>query len=84
MLRADALHEVSQSGALEDMAEAAEGAALEFLRALPPLLLGPPAWLPSNEHIGAAFLEVSAIFSSHVHRALRASTQCGDGKSCRS
>jgi hypothetical protein len=39
------------------MAEAAEGAALEFLRALP-LLLGPPAWLPSNEHIGAAFLEV--------------------------
>ena len=44
---------------MEDTAEATEGAALEFLRALP-LLLGPPAWLPANEHVGAALLEVCA------------------------
>ncbi len=51
------LQEASRSGAQEEVADAAEGAALEFLRALP-LLLGPPAWPPANEHVGAAFLEV--------------------------
>lgn len=57
VVRTGELQKASRSGAQEDTADAAEGAALEFLRALP-LLLGPPAWLPANEHVGAAFLEV--------------------------
>ena len=56
-LHTEALQEVSRSGAQEEVADAAETAALEFLRALP-LLLAPPAWMPGNEDTGAAFLEV--------------------------
>ena len=55
--RAGALEELSRSGGAEDVAAEAEGAALEWLRLLP-LLLAPPTWLPSAEHIGAVLLQV--------------------------